>query len=121
MPASNRSNTLIISNSNTITTVIERFDVASNKQKDAIDKIKAVADAWAKDDKFVGYGLLRSRGKTGGIAIYSQWKHQDNAAVLQKPDNAHSMKAALTDYKLVDSDNFSVAFTSQDPDLGPPV
>jgi hypothetical protein len=119
-PAPDASGTVTISDSNAITTVIERFGVSPDGQDDAIEKVKAAIAGWTKGDDFVGCVLLRSREMGGGIAIYSQWERQGDETVPEKPGGAHSMKAALSDYTLLDSDNFSVAFTAQHPDLGPP-
>jgi heme-degrading monooxygenase HmoA len=111
---------LTISESDAITTVIERFVVGPERQYDAIAKVKAASVNWTRDKQFLGFVLLRSREKSGGIAIYSQWSRRDNEVVAEKPDDTRSMRTVLKDYELLDSDNFAVAFTGQAPALQAP-
>lgn len=118
--APDSSGTLTILEGDAVTTVIERFAVAPDKQDDALAKVKAGTAGWTNDEKFVGYVLLRSRETAGGVAIYSQWSRQKDEVVAEKPEVARSLRSALKDYELIDSDNFSVAFTAQAPALKAP-
>lgn len=111
--------TLTIAEDAAVTTVIERFAVPPDRQSDAIAKARAATEAWAKDDDFIGYVLLRSRQKAGGIAIYSQWVRGQGEALAASPQQARSLRAALEGYETLDSENFEVVFTKQDPDLKP--
>jgi hypothetical protein len=103
-----------------IITEIERFDVPSDQQVEAVQKAADhITHQWKADSEFVGAILLRGRVR-GGISCYTQWKQAADASAPTAPTASRSLAAALPNFKLLDSRTYTVEFTAQAESVTPP-
>lgn len=110
--------TVTIRKGDDLTTVIERFAVPPDRQAGAIDAVmKAAALRWKADAQLIGFVVLRGREKSGGVALYSQWVRKPQDAAAAAPTAERSMRDALKEFEVLDSENLQVAFTAQAPSL----
>lgn len=102
-----------VSQDRDIVTAIERFDVPSDQQVEAVQKAADhIAQEWKGDSEFVGAILLRSRAH-GGVSCYAQWKRQGDGSSPAAPSASRSLASALPTFKLLDSRTYTVEFTDQ--------
>lgn len=109
-----------VSQDRDIVTAIERFDVPSDQQAEAVQKATDhIVQEWKGDSEFVGAILLRGRVR-GGVSCYAQWKRPADGFSPAAPAASRSLAATLPSFKLLDSRTYTVEFTKQAESVAPP-
>lgn len=101
-----------------IVTVIERFDIPSECQDEAVGTSRIhIEKEWAEQPLFVAAVLLRSR-ESDGVSCYSQWKRPAGVAP-DAPVPSQSLASALKLFELLDTRTYSVDFSAHPVSIAP--